>query len=209
MDSSAKSLFGREGHHPAVRMGTLHRNTVVPPRPHVRGSIGTANVSRAAGGKATINTLRTAQAKLQYGILPRRSFDARSLRRNQGTEVHHRQQRRLQQLAFDDVAFDPQQRLVRQHHLPFRYRINVSGKLQPLQVIQKRLFEQRLPVRPLQPAEVLHIVRAKLQAFHQVNRQRQTRRKRKISAKRRFTVEKMKNCFPLVQLLVVITGRHR
>ena len=86
------------------------------------------------------------QAELDYRIILRGETDARRFGCNQALEIQKIQQGRLQELTLDDRAANADEWFVWKHHRPLRHRVDITGKPQCPQILEKGALEQRLAV---------------------------------------------------------------
>ena len=131
-------------------MGAAHRDVEEAAGEHVRRGAATADVGGAARRDRAVHALGAPQPELEHLVPPppRRVADARRLRRHEGLEVDHVEQGGLDDLALEDRAGHPHQRLERKDHGAFGDRVHVQRELEPAQVLDERGIEERLAVRP-------------------------------------------------------------
>src|SRR5207249_75148 len=105
-----------------------------------------ADVSGTGCCQSTIDSLRSAETKLDHRIVFGSQADARRLSRDKALEVENIEERRFEELTFNDRTNNPNQRFVRKNQSSFRNCIYVAGQLQPAQVIEKTRIEQRFTI---------------------------------------------------------------
>ena len=110
-----------------MRLRSAHRNSVTLARLQVRRPRTTANVSRARRAQAAIHSLRPTQTKFNYGIVLSGEADTRRFRRYQALKIQNGKQSRFEELAFDDRAAKPHQRLVGEDQCSLWHCIDVAG----------------------------------------------------------------------------------
>ena len=156
--------LGVEGHDPTVGVGAADRNTVQLAGQHVTCAGAAAHVGGPGGRHAAIGPLGSPQAELQHGPAAGSQVTASRFGGHQRGKVDQVQQRGFQQLALKQRPLHPQERLAREHQLPFGHGPDVALPAQLFQVAKELLGKQRLPVASGQRGQVVQIVAAEAAA---------------------------------------------
>ena len=131
-----------ERQHPTVAVRSAHRDAMQLAGQHVRGGRAASDICGPAGAEPPVDSLCPAQPEFQHGIVPRRQAHAGGLGRHQRLEVDDVEQGRLDDLALQQRAANPEQRLVGKNDRALGDRIHVAGELQSTEIVQERCIEQ-------------------------------------------------------------------
>ena len=149
--------LAREGHHPAVRVRALHRDSEHPAGENVGGGAAAADVGGPARGEGAVDALGAAQAELHHRIALGRDTDAGRLGRDQGLEVDDVEQRRLDELGGDDRSAHAHQGRRGKHDPSLVHRVDVALELEVAQVVEEALVEEKAPVRSGEGSQVVEV----------------------------------------------------
>ncbi len=158
-------------HHPAVRVGALHRDPVQPAGEGVGGRLAAADVGGPRGSEPAVDPLGAAHPELDHRRPAGGVADARGLGGDERLEVEDREEGRLDQHARHHRAGDAQERLVGEEHRPLRHRVDVHLHGEVAQDREEPGVEERRAVpAPLrrEVGEVLLAVPPRLDEIHDV-----------------------------------------
>ena len=146
-----------EGQHPTVRVGALDRNVEELAGQGVGGSGAPAHVRRPARRQGAVETLGAPEPELQHRLPAGRLAHPRRLGGDERLEADDVEQHRFQDLALQDGAAYPHQRLVREHHRSLGHRVHVAGKAGLPEIVEKGVLEHALAVVAAQPRQVFEV----------------------------------------------------
>ena len=135
-------------------MGALDGNIESCSGFEVGGRVGPTHERRSTGGHRTVWPLRTAEPELENRVLARRDPDPRGLGRDQGREVDQVEQRRLEQLTFDQPTANPDQWLVRKDQSALWHRLDIAAQPESPELVEKSPVEERPLVDSLYALEI-------------------------------------------------------
>jgi hypothetical protein len=152
--------------------------------------------------------MRAAESELHDRVAFSCQTDARSFGSDQCLKINEVQESRLEKLAFKQRPSDPQQRLVREHNIPFRNRIDVASESKRLKVIQKFRFENLFPIVTAQLCKVGEVIRLKREVLEVIDRIAQPAGDCVTALERLVTKREMKNRLVIKHLVFPVTERH-
>ena len=145
-----------------VRMGhgAEHRDVEAPAGFGGGRAIETGQVGRPRRQQRGVGTMGPSHTEVHQPPAPRRKHHARSLRGDEGLEVHDVQQAALHQLRLRQRRGDAQDGLVGEEHAALGHRMHVAGESERAQPIQQLPREARLT---FEPCELVVVERERLQ----------------------------------------------
>ena len=175
----------------------------------VRGGVAAADVGRPAGREGAVDALGPPQAEFQHRLAAGRQHQPRGLGGDQRLEVDDVQKRGLQQLGLQQRPADPHQRLLGKDHRPFRHGIDVAGRLERAEEVEKGRLEQRPAVVSAERRQVRHVRDAKARILKVLDRRGQPCGDRVAAVKRAMPKGQMKDRFPVRRAGLPVAIGHR
>src|ERR1700736_541853 len=110
------------------------------------------------------------QAKFDHSPLFGRETNAGGFRCDKCLKIDDIQQRSLKKLALQQWSGDSKQRLVREYNTSFGNRVHITGKLEPIEIIQKFVLKKWLLIRTGKLGKIVEVIGLKFKVLKVINR---------------------------------------
>jgi phosphosulfolactate synthase (CoM biosynthesis protein A) len=198
-----------EKHDPTVGLRPAHGDAELLSCLQIRCAGTAADVSGTGCCQSTIDSLRSAETKLDYGIMLSSQADTRRLSRDQALEIENIEESRFEELTFNDRTNNSNQRFVRKNQGSFRNCIYVAGQLQPAQVIKKTRIEQRFTIIAALRAKIIDLRISEVERAQEVGRCRQSASHGELPVKGVLPKRRVEYRLIIGHSCFEITARHR